>query len=107
MYDVSQVWPTGVHGLTARATLSAPSMFRRPFPCDSWLVLGSGSAVACRMALMAFGVIFRLNVSCCTSSIAAMTPETTAVDMLVPDSRRCVVGADDPHGALTRCETSC
>src|SRR5688572_27687337 len=98
MDEVSHIPPTAVHGLTLLATRSAPSMLRRPVPCDSLSVPASGSAVACRMALMVFGVIFLLKVSCCTSSIDAMTPETTPVAMLVPDSRRCVIGDDDPHG---------
>src|SRR6188472_2495394 len=105
--DVSHIWPTGTHGFTRRATISAPSMLRRPLPCVNLSAPGSGSAVACRMALIAFGETFLLKVVCCTSSIAATTPDTTAVDMLVPDSRRCVIGEDDPNGGVTRCELSC
>ena len=45
-----------------------------------------------------------LNVSRCTSSIEATTPETMAVDMLVPERRRC--GVADHPGAVTRLATS-
>ena len=34
------------------------------------------------------------------------TTETTAVDMLVPDSRRCVIG-DVADAGTSRCDTSC
>src|SRR5882672_5147760 len=66
--------------LTRRAIRTEPSMLSSPAPCWSMLCPVSGWAVYIRIAFTRLGVSFGL-----AWSMSATAPETTGVDMDVPE----------------------